>query len=63
MLKIKTIYFDKFLYFLRIKVKSELVINMLKVELFSNYYNFLEKISLLVKYVSFATKIFNIFKS
>ena len=63
MLKIKTIYFDKFLYFLRMKVKSELVINMLKVELFSKYYNFLEKISLLVKYVSFATKIFNIFKS
>ena len=63
MLKIKTIYFDKFLYFLRIKVKSELVINMLNVELFSKYYNFLEKISLLVKYVSFATKIFNIFKS
>ena len=27
-----------------------------------NYYNFLEKVSLLVNYVSFATKIFNIFK-
>ena len=36
---------------------------MLKVKLFSNYYIFLEKISLLVNYVSFATKIFNIFKS
>ena len=36
---------------------------MLKVKLFSNYYNFLEKVSLFVKYVSFATKIFNIFKS
>ena len=36
---------------------------MLKVKLFSNYYNFLEKVSLLVSYVSFATKIFNIFKS
>ena len=36
---------------------------MLKVELFSNHYNFLEKVSLLVKYVSFAPKIFNIFKS
>ena len=36
---------------------------MLKVELFSNYYNCSEKISLLVNYVSFATKIFNIFKS
>ena len=36
---------------------------MLKVKLFSNYYNFLEKVSLLVNYVSFATKIFNIFKS
>ena len=36
---------------------------MLKVKLFSNYYNFLDKVSLLVNYVSFATKIFNIFKS
>ena len=36
---------------------------MLIVQLFSNYYNFLEKVSLLVNYVSFATKIFNIFKS
>ena len=36
---------------------------MLKVKLFSNFYNFLEKVSLLVNYVSFATKIFNIFKS
>ena len=36
---------------------------MLKVKLFSNYYIFLEKVSLLVNYVSFATKIFNIFKS
>ena len=36
---------------------------MLKVKLFSNYYSFLEKVSLLVNYVSFATKIFNIFKS
>ena len=35
---------------------------MLKVKLFSNYYTFLEKVSLLVNYVSFATKIFNIFK-
>ena len=34
---------------------------MLKVKLFSNYYNFLEKVLLLVNYVSFATKIFNIF--
>ena len=36
---------------------------MLKVKLFSNYYIFLGKVSLLVNYVSFATKIFNIFKS
>ena len=36
---------------------------MLKVKLFSNYYNFLEKVLLLVNYVSFATKIFNIFAS
>ena len=36
---------------------------MLKVKLFSNYYNCLDKVSLLVNYVSFATKIFNIFKS
>ena len=36
---------------------------MLKVKLFSNYYIFLEKVSLLVNYVSFLTKIFNIFKS
>ena len=36
---------------------------MLKVKLFSNYYNFIEKESRLVNYVSFATKIFNIFKS
>ena len=32
-------------------------------KLFSNYYNVLEKVTLLVNYVSFATKIFNIFKS
>ena len=37
--------------------------NMLKLKLFSNYYIFLEKVSLLVNYVSFATKIFEIFKS
>ena len=36
---------------------------MLKVKLFSNYYNFLEKVSLLVNYVSFETKLFNICKS
>ena len=36
---------------------------MLEVKLFSNYYIFLEKASFLVNYVSFATKIFNIFKS
>ena len=36
---------------------------MFTVKLFSNYYNSLEKVSLLVNYVSFATKIFNIFKS
>ena len=36
---------------------------MLKLKLFSNYYISLEKVSLLVNYVSFATKIFNIFKS
>ena len=36
---------------------------MLKVKSFSNYYNFLDKVSLLVNYVSFAPKIFNIFKS
>ena len=36
---------------------------MLKVKLFSNYYNYLDKVSLLVNYVSFSTKIFNIFKS
>ena len=36
---------------------------MLKLKLFSNYYILLEKVSLLVNYVSFATKIFNIFKS
>ena len=36
---------------------------MLKVKLFSNYYNFLEKVSPLGKYVSVTTKIFNIFKS
>ena len=35
---------------------------MLKVKLFSNYYTFLEKVSLLVNHVSFTTKIFNIFK-
>ena len=34
---------------------------MLKLKLFSNYYNFLEKVSLLVNHVSIATKIFNIF--
>ena len=36
---------------------------MLKLKLFSNYYIFLEKVSLLVNYVSFGTKIFNICKS
>ena len=36
---------------------------MLKLKLFSNYYIFLEKVSLFVNYVSFATKIFNIFKN
>ena len=36
---------------------------MLKVKLFSNYYNFSEKILLFYNYVSFATNIFNIFKS
>ena len=36
---------------------------MLKLKLFSNYYIFLEKVSLLVNYVSFATKIINILKS
>ena len=36
---------------------------MLKLKLFSNYCIFLEKVSLLVNYVSFATKLFNIFKS
>ena len=36
---------------------------MLKLNLFSNYYIVLDKVSLLVNYVSFATKIFNIFKS
>ena len=36
---------------------------MLKVKVFSNYYNFLEKVLLLVNYVSFVTKTFNIFKS
>ena len=36
---------------------------MSNVKLFSNYYNFLDKVPLLVNYVSFATKIFNIFKS
>ena len=36
---------------------------MSKVKLFSNYYKILDKASLLVKYVSFATKICNIFKS
>ena len=36
---------------------------MLKLKLFSNYYNFLEKVSLLVNYVLFTTKIYNIFKS
>ena len=36
---------------------------MLKLKLFSNYYIFLDKVSLLVNYVSFATKIFKIFKS
>ena len=35
---------------------------MLKLKLFSNYYIFLEKVSLLANYVSFATKIFNSFK-
>ena len=36
---------------------------MLKIKLFSNYYKFLEKVLLLINFVSFATKIFNIFKS
>ena len=36
---------------------------MLKLKLFSNYYIFLEKVSLLVNYVSVATEIFHIFKS
>ena len=36
---------------------------MLKIKLFSNYYIFLDKVSVLVNYVLFATKIFNIFKS
>ena len=36
---------------------------MLKLKIFSNYYIFLDKVSLLVNYVSFAIKIFNIFKS
>ena len=36
---------------------------MSKVKLFSNYYKFLEKVPLLINYVSFTTKIFNIFKS
>ena len=36
---------------------------MLKLKLFSSDYIFLEKVSLLVNYVSFATKIFNILKS
>ena len=36
---------------------------MSKSKLFSNYHIFLEKVSLLVNYMSFATKIFNIFKS
>ena len=36
---------------------------MSKVKLFSNYYNFLDKVQLLVNYVSFSRKIFNIFKS
>ena len=36
---------------------------MLILKLFSNYYIFLEKVLPLVNYVSFATKIFNIFKN
>ena len=36
---------------------------MLKVKLYSNYYNFLEKVLLLVNYLSFTTEKFNIFKS
>ena len=36
---------------------------MLTVKLFSNYYNFFDKVSLLVSYVSFVTKIFNVFIS
>ena len=36
---------------------------MVKLKLFSNYYIFLEKVSPNFNYVSFATKIFNIFKS
>ena len=36
---------------------------MLKLKLFSDYYIFLDKVSLLVNYLSFAINIFNIFKS
>ena len=36
---------------------------MLKLKLFSNYYIFLEKVSLLVNYVSFATKYSIFYKS
>ena len=36
---------------------------MLKVKLFYNYYKFIEKLSLLINYVPFTTKIFIIFKS
>ena len=36
---------------------------MLKLKFFSNYYILLKKVSLLANYVSFATKIFNSFKS
>ena len=36
---------------------------MLKLKLFSNYYNFLKKVLVLVNYISFVTQKFNIFKS
>ena len=36
---------------------------MLKVKLSYNYYKFIEKLSLLINYVPFTTKIFIIFKS
>ena len=36
---------------------------MLKVKLFYNYYKYLEEISLMIHYVSFTTKLINIFKN